>query len=83
MTYILHLSGINFGASLSAPFNTFDPLDTSGWTNLNENPVIFSTMVGIIGFYLCCLIAARKWDERDVVKVFHNSEYSNPVTMVT
>lgn len=61
--------GINFGATFAAPFNTFDPLDTSGWSNLDENPLIFSVMVSLLCFYLCCLIWARRQDLKDEVKV--------------
>ena len=62
-------TGINFGAAFKEPFNTFDPLDTSAWTNLNENPLIFSVMVALMAFYLCCLIWARRWDMKDTVAV--------------
>jgi len=59
--------GVNFGAAFKEPFNTFDPLDTSAWTNLDENPLIFSVMVALMCFYLCCLIWARRWDMKDTV----------------
>lgn len=70
-----YFTGMNFGAAFKAPFNTFDPMDTSAWTNLGENPLIFSVMISLWCFYLCTLIWARRWDMKDTVAVSSPSRW--------
>lgn len=58
-----------FGAGLTVPMNTIN-LNDSGFAKLDENPVIFATMVSLMCLYVLMLIWARKRDLLDKVMVW-------------
>ena len=68
ISVLLLFTGIAFGVTFVSPFNDIDILNVD-WGLLGENPLVFSVMLSIMGFYLCCLIWARRWDMKDEVKV--------------
>nr|XP_034310453.1 uncharacterized protein LOC105340501 isoform X2 [Crassostrea gigas] len=55
-----------FGAGLTVPMNTIN-LNDSGFAKLDENPVIFATMVSLMCLYVLMVIWARKRDLLDKV----------------
>ncbi|KAK3095491.1 hypothetical protein FSP39_015311 [Pinctada imbricata] len=55
-----------FGAGFAVPMNTIN-LDDSAFSKLDENPVIFATMVSVMCAYVLMLIWARKRDLQDVI----------------
>ncbi|KAL5017875.1 hypothetical protein ScPMuIL_003597 [Solemya velum] len=57
----------SFGAGFSVPINTIN-LNNSAFTKLDENPVVFSTMICVLCGYLLMLIWARKKDKQDVIQ---------------
>ncbi|XP_013386005.1 uncharacterized protein LOC106155635 isoform X1 [Lingula anatina] len=56
-----------FGGGFSIPMNTIDFTD-SAFNKLDENPIIFATMIGIVCFYMVMCIWARKQDKIDELK---------------
>ncbi|XP_062611467.1 uncharacterized protein LOC134273293 [Saccostrea cucullata] len=55
-----------FGAGFAVPMNSLN-LNDSGFAKLDENPVIFATMVSLMCVYVLMLIWARKRDLLDKV----------------
>ena len=57
-----------FGSNLHVPMNRID-LSNSAFLRLDENPVIFCALLGIVGLYMAAVVWARKIDRLDVNKV--------------
>ena len=57
-----------FGAGFAVPMNSLN-LNDSGFAKLDENPVIFATMVSVMCLYVLMLIWGRKKDLLDKVMV--------------
>lgn len=57
-----------FGAGFAVPLNNID-LNDSAFSKLDENPVVFATMVSVMLAYILMLIWARKKDKLDLVMV--------------
>lgn len=58
-----------FGAGFAVPMNSLN-LNDSGFAKLDENPVIFATMVSLMCLYVLMVIWARKRDLLDKVMVW-------------
>ena len=50
------------------PANKID-LSNSAFTKLNENPLVFSVMIGCMCLYLVLLIWAKRADKEDEIRV--------------
>jgi len=63
----------------SAFFPTPNPIDFStvfsGFSNLDDNPLVFSVVLSIFGVYLLLLFWSRREDRKDVAKVCSDCDF--------
>lgn len=62
-----HYLFISFFVAFEVPMNVPD-FSGAGFSNLGENPLVFSVMVSIMCMYLCICIWARAQDVKDDIK---------------
>ena len=58
----------SFAAGFAVPMNTID-LNDSAFSKLDENPIIFCTMVSMMCLYILMCVWARKRDMVDKIMV--------------
>ena len=60
----------SFGGDFVVPPNSIDwDAVGAGFSNLDENPVVFAVVVSIIGVYFILLIWVRRLDKKDIEEV--------------
>lgn len=68
--YCNHLTDFGGGGPLAEP----QPIDfgaaLSGFSNIGDNPTVFSVVMALIAVYIVGMIWARWMDKKDTLKVF-------------
>ncbi len=60
----------SFGGDFVVPPNSIDwDAVGAGFSNLDENPVVFAVVVSIIGVYFILLVWVRRLDKKDIEEV--------------
>ena len=74
----------SFGGDFVVPPNSIDwDAVSAGFTNLDQNPLVFAVVISIIGVYFILLVWVRRLDKKDLEEVnSKNHRHSQPDNLI-